>query len=130
MKKERVPLLSSIVFLCLLCWVPLCWAGSAMLPCVENQTISLATSNLSAAGFQTLLESQVFSETVGVGKVAVESPSCGFLVDTLTPVSLSVSVGSLAAAGASLFGTAVDGILWAFGLGIFFGLFVKLTNRS
>lgn len=100
------------------------------LPCVAGEDLGTAESNLSASGFVTYYITNDFSDTIASGSVVQTSPACGADYVVTTAVNISVSIGSLSAAGATVFGTAFSGILYAFALGIFFGLFVKLTNRS
>ena len=106
------------------------WAGDADLPCVMGETLSAGQAAVLGAGFSNQSSNSAFSDTVASGIVSGESPVCGSLYDTGTPVVLTVSLGSLASAGASYFGVAFNGVLFMFALGLFFGLFVKLTNRS
>jgi beta-lactam-binding protein with PASTA domain len=129
MGKRLFSLMFVVVCFCL-CWSSVAKAGSAVLPCVVGESQSAAVSNLNASGFQVITITSSFSETVALGSVDSENPQCGATYDTGDVITISVSQGSLALAGAQVFGVAFSGILYAFALGLFFGLFVKMTNRS
>lgn len=120
----------ALVCVCLFPCLAFSQGGSAVLPCVSGDDLPTATSALSAAGFNLVGSVTVFSDTVPNNEIASETPSCGSLIPTATSVQLTISAGSVANAGAAVFGTAFSGILFMFGLGLFFGMFVKLTNRS
>lgn len=105
-------------------------AATANLPCVEGQEEAGAISVLQAAGFGYVATTGQFSDVVSAGLIISESPACGGQVDTSSQINLVCSLGSVQAAGNTVFGTAFNGIMHAFALGIFAGLFIKITNRS
>lgn len=88
-----------------------------------------AITTLSGAGYGNVDVTGQFSSE-GAGEIISQEPECGTVVNSSIVMHLVKSLGTLEQAGTAVFATAFNGILTAFAIGIFIGLFIKITNRS
>jgi len=98
-----------------------------MVPDCSADTILACQQALQTAGYVAGDLIGMFSETVSTGLVVQTYPGAGTELQAGSLVKLYVSQGAL---GLTMFNQAFWGVLVAFSIGIFMGLFIKLTNKS
>jgi len=96
-----------------------------MIPSCADLTILACQNALTSAGYVPGQTIGIFSQDVVAGLVATTSPVGEAALGTV--VNLYVSQGAL---GFTMFNQAFWGVLTAFSIGIFMGIFIKLTNKS
>lgn len=101
-------------------------AQAAIMPDCIGSNQSEAQALITAAGLVVGSISSVYADS-DPGTVIAQDPVAGSSVEVGQVVSLTVVAASR---GQGLFDVAFWGIMKAFLIGTYFGLFIKLTNRS